>query len=188
MKDDIRTLMELYVDGDEEAFNKLYLALRPTILSVLRKHLRENELVEDGYQLTMLKIHQARHRHRRGDSVLPWVTTIARNVAYDLLRRRVTYRKHFMDTAYLDNRPQIDEPVYTWDLHQREERNQAVKHALSRLPSQYRVIIERHKLGGERIGDIAGSLGIKEGAARVRAHRGYKRLARMLSRFRTEFA
>ena len=55
-----------------------------------------------------------------------------------------------------------------------------IREAIMLLPAGQREVVELHKLRGMTMAQVAERLEIREGAARVRAHRGYKALARIL--------
>jgi RNA polymerase sigma-70 factor, ECF subfamily len=176
-------LMERYADGDVSAFDELYEFLRPPLISNLRRWLRADDKVQDALQVSLLKIHASRQRYRRGAPVLPWVMTIARNVALDHLRSRVSQERPLED----EQAAQIpdEHPVFDWGEEDEREVIHAVRNAVEQLPPSSREVIRMHKLEGRSMSEVADILGIKEGAARVRAHRGYKVLARLLLGFRS---
>lgn len=180
---DLEELMERYVDGDAAAFDKLFVHLRPAISGSLRRWLRTDDKVDDALQTTLLKLHKSRGRYRRGAPVLPWVLTIARNVALDHLRSRVSKERTLDDEAAAripDDRPLID-----WSEEDEKAVIAAVRDAIAQLPPASREVVRLHKLEGRPMSEVAEILGIKEGAARVRAHRGYKALARLLLGFKS---
>ena len=55
-----------------------------------------------------------------------------------------------------------------------------VRQAIEQLPRAQREVLTLHKLRGMPMAKVAQHLNIREGAVRVRAHRGYKSLARLL--------
>jgi RNA polymerase sigma-70 factor (ECF subfamily) len=173
-------LMELYVDGDERAFESLYELLRPILIGALRRWLDAEHKVNDAFQLTWLKVHASRMRYRRGAPVLPWILTIARNVAMDYLRSRAS-KERTLDERTAE---QIEDAPLDWSSEDEAEVIEAVRSAVESLPASCREVIRLHKLEGRSMAEVAEILGIKEGAARVRAHRGYKALARVLSGWR----
>lgn len=168
------------MDGDEAAFTALYAALETPLRRTLKRWLRTDARVDDGLQVTLLKIHTHRHRYRRGAAVLPWVLTIARHVALDDLRRDKN-RPRALDDDLLRVIPAPDPPE--WSEDDEREVIQAVRSAIEELPASARDVIRMHKLEGRSMAEIAEQLGIREGAARVRAHRGYKTLAQRLAGF-----
>jgi RNA polymerase sigma-70 factor (ECF subfamily) len=170
--------MERYVDGDEKAFERLYEVLKPILLATLRRWIRDPSRVEDAFQVTLLKIHHARARYQRGAPVLPWCVTIARNVALDQLRavgasRLVSDEQALGTAADPKSAPE-------WTEADGAEVIEAVRAAIDDLPPGTREIVRQHKLEGKDMAEIAAQLGIKPGTARVRAHRGYKELAKRL--------
>ena len=56
--------MEAYVDGDEQAFERLHGALQPRLRSRLSRLVRDPAVVDDLVQLTFLRAHAARDRLR----------------------------------------------------------------------------------------------------------------------------
>lgn len=179
----LESLMERYVDGDARAFDALFSQLRAPLTASLRRWLRTDDKVDDALQITLLKVHASRLRYKRGAPVLPWVITIARNVALDHLRSKVSKEKS------LDDEVAAKIPSEQEDLRWREEDErevvEAVRAAVEQLPPSSREVVRLHKLEGRSMSEVAEILGIKEGAARVRAHRGYKALARLLLGFRS---
>lgn len=192
--------MEAYVDGDESAFRHLHAWLEPRIQSFLRKMISDEEVRNDLVQLTLLKAHLARHRFtlptpsgsRRPTrseadrAVAGWYFAIARNVAMDELRSR--YRGERQGSRATDGeisleqladpRPDVEEMSAA---HESERAIiDAVSAAIAQLPVTQREVIELHKLRGMTMAEVADRLHVREGAVRVRAHRGYRALARLL--------
>lgn len=176
----LEALMLRYAEGDRRAFDRLHGRIEPRIRATLRRWLRSEAEVDDAVQVTLLKIHKARHRYRPGAPVLPWVLTIARHVAVDELRRPAR-RERELDAETLER---IPGPEPDWTGSDQQAVIVAVREAIEELPASSREVIRRHKLGGQSMAEVAEALGIKEGAARVRAHRGYKALASRLLGFR----
>lgn len=175
--------MERYVDGDAAAFDELYAIVRPPIVASLRRWLKQTHLVEDALQITLLKLHASRDRYKRGAPVLPWVLTIARNVALDRLRSKASKEQSLEPEAA---ERIVAEDTIRWGDNDEQEVIAAVRDAIEQLPAATRDVVRMHKLEGKTMSEVAEQLGIKEGAARVRAHRGYKALARLLFGFRSE--
>lgn len=175
--------MERYADGDVAAFDALYEALRTPLTASLRRWLKTDDKVQDALQIAWLKIHGSRARYRRGAPVLPWVMTIARNVALDHLRSKAAQERS-LDEERAAQIPD-ENAGFDWSKEDEKEVVQAVRAAIEELPASSREVIKLHKLEGRPMAEVARILGIKEGAARVRAHRGYKVLARLLLGFKT---
>ena len=192
---DIRGLYELmdrYADGDSRAFDRLHRTLGPRLRGFLLKLVRDEATVDDLLQLTFLKAHLARERFRLqgGDpdgAVQGWYFAIARNVALDHLRQRGRRERRRVDLQRNDTGAEHELPddMATVEEAMAElEHSEAivanVREAIAQLPAGQREVVELHKLRGMSMAEVAEQLEIREGAARVRAHRGYKALARML--------
>lgn len=188
-------LMDRYVDGDRWAFTQLHGQLGPRLRGFLMKLVRDEATVDDLLQLTFLKAHLARERfHVQGNdpdgAVQGWYFAIARNVALDHLRsrsrqdrRRVDLERDLPrgegpDLELADALGTIEEHITSRELA--DEVVEQVREAIARLPASQREVVELHKLRGLSMAEVAARLEIREGAARVRAHRGYKALARLL--------
>lgn len=183
--------MERYIDGDPQAFSRLHGRLQPRLRAFLIKLVRDEAAVDDLVQLTLLKAHLARERFelQGGDpdgAVQGWYFAICRNVAMDYLRGkyRGDQRRAGTDAegdpldGLADAGP---DPEQVGVAVEREaEIVQRVRDAIARLPAGQREVVELHKLRGMSMAEVAERLQVREGAVRVRAHRAYKALARLL--------
>jgi RNA polymerase sigma-70 factor (ECF subfamily) len=185
--------MDRYVDGDRRAFTELHVLLGPRLRGFLTKLVRDDATVDDLLQLTFLKAHLARARFVVQGSdpdgaVQAWYFAIARNVALDHLRSRTRAERRRVDLGrdgdggpdleLADARGTIEE--YITDRELTDAMVEQVRVAIAQLPDSQREVVELHKLRGLSMAEVAARLQIREGAARVRAHRGYKALARLL--------
>ena len=187
----LHALMDRYLDGDERAFAALHAALTPRLKAFLVHLVRDSAAADDLVQATWLKAHLARERFEvRGPgpdgAVQAWYFTIARNLALDHLRGQGRERRRREDdgpesdllAGLPDDLPTAEEAQIGRD--EAQEITARVQAALAQLPASQREIVELHKLQGMSMAEIATRLQIREGAARVRAHRAYKALARWL--------
>lgn len=170
--------MGRYADGDSAAFEAVYTELAPLVLHHLRRWVGPQRS-EDLLQRTFLKVHRARDRYRRGAPVGPWVLSIARHVAIDDMRRRGRAREDLTREGALPEPAPGGGPP----LAERFEVIEAVRAAVDGLPDSQRTVVAMHKLEERPFREVARSLGIKEGAARIRAHRAYGRLRAALAPF-----
>ncbi|MEM6992892.1 MAG: sigma-70 family RNA polymerase sigma factor [Myxococcota bacterium] len=187
-------LMDRYIDGDPRAFAKLHAMLGPRLRGFLMRLVRDEAAVDDLVQLTLLKAHLARERFalQGGDpdgAVQGWYFAICRNVAMDHLRNRYRGKNRIASQSSEGADPMVDlvdAGPNVEELGQAIEREDAiidrVRAAIAKLPAGQREVVELHKLRGMTMAEISERLAVREGAVRVRAHRAYKALARMLSR------
>lgn len=189
----LQALMERYIDGDQQAFVALHDRLHPRIRARLGRMVRDEAAVEDLVQQTFLRAHQARARYEAGPgagdrAVEGWFLAIARNAALDSMRHQYRRdRRH----ATLEARGELEgmgvsaERPDSEALHIAQEHERAkarlVRDAIDRLPPTQREVVKLHKLSGLPMAEISERLGVRPGALRVRAHRAYKALARLLN-------
>lgn len=175
-----------YADGDARGFEVVYAALAPVVGACQRRWVGDAALAEDLTQETFLRVHRARGRYQPGAPVGPWVLTIARRLSVDALRRRGTRRERLSGDGTLPEIPvdAMEPPEGAGVGAHRDESPEALMAALraavETLPESLRAVVALHKLEGLPLAEVAARLGIREGAARVRAHRGYARLRQLL--------
>jgi RNA polymerase sigma-70 factor, ECF subfamily len=184
--------MVRYVDGHPSAFSRLHERLRPRLRGLVLGLVRDEAAADDLVQLTLLKAHLARDRFalQGGDpdgGVLAWYFAIGRNVAMDYLREQYRGQRRQADpdrpgeaVAELpDGAP--DPEALGQRLEHEAEIVARVREAIAQLPPGQREVVELHKLRGLSMAEVAARLQLREGAVRVRAHRAYKALARLLA-------
>jgi RNA polymerase sigma-70 factor, ECF subfamily len=162
-------LMERLQRGDAEACRLLLDDVGPAVTRFLRARVAVDE-VDDVYQETFMALFQARHTYERGRPLEPWLFAIARNVAADHLRRRWSRASWEELTADLPER-EGDSPAPAPD----------VERLMNRLPPAQREAFAMLKLDGMTLEDAAGHAGVSVGALKVRAHRAYKALRKLIS-------
>ncbi|MFF2042377.1 RNA polymerase sigma factor [Kitasatospora sp. NPDC058170] len=179
---DLTTAVRAAQDGDEESFRLLFRTVQPGLLRYLRVLVggrpEDTQDAEDIASEAWLQIaRDLRTFSGDGDGFRGWAATVARNRALDHLRAR-------------RRRPVADLPVeYLAELAARDDTAGAALAAvgtgdalalISRLPSDQaeavllRVVME---LDAESAAQV---LGKRAGTVRMAAHRGLRRLAKLL--------
>ena len=82
-------LMELYQEGNEQAFELIYSRSKNKVYSYLKKRLnRSNEdFVDDIFQNVFVKLHKSRHLYKSERPFNNWLYSICRTVLIDSLRK-----------------------------------------------------------------------------------------------------
>ena len=180
---DAKDLMQRYCDGDATAFRELYALVAPKLLGYLMRMARSRALADDLLQQTFLKIHRARSAYVRGADPLPWIYSIAHRTFIDEARKQ---KRAIVKVGDGDVLPEIaagiggesddrrDDPRVDLDVAK-----EAVE-ALQSLPEQQREAVVLIKLDGKSVAEAAEIAGTSVGAMKVRAHRGYEALRRLL--------
>ena len=179
---DVATDAELIqaAQSDPEAFGELYRRHSRAIGSWFAARTPSRiagELTAETFAQAALSL--KRFRDEADGSAAPWLYGIARNI----LRRSLERER--VETAA---RRRLGIPIrsYDADLDLVDERLDAEKlrpalgAALERLPPGQREAVELRIVHALSYGEVAGSLGCSEGAARIRVTRGLNSLFRLL--------
>ncbi|MEL7061734.1 MAG: RNA polymerase sigma factor [Acidobacteriota bacterium] len=164
-EDPLVALLVGYQRGEAEAFDALYDRLLPPLRRYLAHLTLDRSRTDDLLQETFLQIHRSRHTYLAPRPVRPWAFGIARHVYLMDVRRGTRRRRHEL--------PQDDEvleliaPVTGTAFEDKD----LLRRAMAKLPADRREILLLHHALGLSHREIAGILGIRVGAAKVRAHR-----------------
>ena len=174
--------MQRYCDGDATAFRELYALVAPKLLGYLMRMARSRALADDLLQQTFLKVHRARSAYVRGADPLPWIYSIAHRTFLDEARKQ---KRAIVKVGDGDVLPEVAAGIGGESEDRRDEpvdpelAKQAIE-ALESLPEQQREAVVLTKLGGKSVAEAAEIAGTSVGAMKVRAHRGYESLRRLL--------
>jgi RNA polymerase sigma-70 factor (ECF subfamily) len=172
--------MGRYCDGEVQAFHALYQAVAPRMLGYLIGLIGERAAAEDLLQHTFLKLHEARSSYVRDADPLPWLYTIAHRTFLDEARRR----KRAKVTLTEDGAP-VEPPPET-AVHIESEPadglSQVTTAALAQLPQNQREALILTKVHGRSVAEAAAITGSTPGAIKLRAHRAYVTLRKLLGR------
>jgi RNA polymerase sigma-70 factor (ECF subfamily) len=180
---DPKELMARYCDGDASAFRELYAAVSPKLYGYLVKMARSRALADDLLQQTFLKVHRARAAYVRGADPLPWIYSIAHRTFIDEVRKGKRAKVNVGDG---DDLPEIAADLRGDSIAAKDEPRvdpellASTLDALAGLPEQQREAVVLTKLEGKSVAEAAEIAGTSVGAMKVRAHRGYEALRKLL--------
>lgn len=118
----------------------LYLTYRSALYAFLQRQVGNAELAEDLCQDTFVKALRAWETRDPHANAAAWLYQIARNTAYDELRRRrrIDFLPLVDEDAWIDDRPDLEHQIST---------KEPVQHALAKLSALYRLPLVMHALG-----------------------------------------
>ena len=164
-------LMARMQDGDGDSCRVLLDDIGPLLMNFLRRRIADRDALEDVYQETIMALFQARHTYDPARPLEPWLFAIARNVAAD-------HARHFWTRASFE---QLTDNVPEQLANSEPRSDPNLEDAMARLPEQQREAFSMLKLEGLSIEQAADRAGVTVGALRVRAHRAYKTLRKLIS-------
>ena len=176
---DVDWLVGRAVEGDAEAFGKLYDMYVDRVYRHVYYRVGNVTDAEDLTQQVFLKAWQAVPRYRKtATPFLAWLIKISHNLVIDFYRSRKA-------GIYLDY-DIVDESAGSNVEHQVEARfnQQQVRRAILQLPGDQQQVVLMRFIEDFAYPEIAATLGKSEGAVRVIQHRALAKLRKMLEKVR----
>ncbi len=189
----MHALMVRYAEGDDLALPPILGFYEGRVRRQIAKQIYDPSIRDDLFQRFALRVHTSRAKYPDSASaaamaVDQWLLLIARRVVLDHLRaeyRRSARRAGVERTLGYDGfgrkEPDRSPEESLCRFEEREHVRTRVRHALDALSPMSAEIVRRHKLEGRPMSSLAADLGVSVGAVRVRAHRAYRQLARVLA-------
>lgn len=147
-------LIRLAAEGDDRAFEHIFMRYNEAILHLFEQRLDNKDLANDLLQETFIKVYLHLGDYSDNYTFGQWVYTIARNTLVDHIRRRaddVSIDEKFI--APMATTPSPEESVI---INQRTAHFEA---SLNEIPEDYRQIIEMRFLDEYTYEEIAEKLG-----------------------------
>ena len=166
-------VVRAFRDGDVDALGAVYDRYSRPVWAVAMRVLGDRALAEDAAQETFLRAWRAAADFDPGRPLAPWLFTIARRTAIDVLRReaRPTQGGHDAEQDAVVAMPGIER---AWDAWQ-------VRTALAELPAEERDVVRLAHFEEMTHREIAELLDVPVGTVKSRSHRAHRRLAGRLA-------
>jgi RNA polymerase sigma-70 factor (ECF subfamily) len=169
---ELETLMSGYQRGDSADTTVLIRQVSPLLLRFFTSQCRDRSEAEDLLQDTWLQIHKARHTHRPGEPVLPWLYAIARHVRVDGYRRSQRIRSREQAMSPLPESSESGSPLPIADFDE----------LIAFLPPSQRDVVSLLKVSGMSLEEVARATASSVGSVKLKAHRAYEKLRAVLKR------
>lgn len=156
-----KALIEAALRGEPESFEMLIRTHSRTLFAVAYAVLQDTAEAEDVVQETFLRAWNKRRWMRDPEKFPAWLTTVARNRACDILRRRRGVPlddelREFPDT----------QTARPGEATAAGEMQAEVRTALARLPEQHRTALTLRYMEGMDYSTIEQTMGLTNGALR----------------------
>ena len=174
-------------EGDEAAFEELFLRHRRRVALIAARFFRRREQVEEVVQESFTKAFFAlgEFANGRDASFAAWLARIAFNVSYDELRRQKRRPEGALEELTEEEAATLSERLRVEGSDaegQAVSRDLAAK-LLARLSPEDRLVLVLLDVEGLSVAEIAGLLNWTGSKVKVRAHRARAHLRRVLERF-----
>lgn len=165
--------------GDRTSYNTLLKAVIPLLRRTARHRWRDAQAaeIEDIVQETLLALHNARDLYDPSRPFLPFLFGILRFRGADVMQRR--RRVVFRETA-IDELPETSSALSVNHTMDHALDGNALRAAMSQLPSTQRQALELTKLKELSLEEAAKASGMSVAALKVSTHRGIRMLRKLI--------
>ncbi|HXI04619.1 MAG TPA: sigma-70 family RNA polymerase sigma factor [Candidatus Saccharimonadales bacterium] len=178
---DIVSLVERCRSGDALAWEALVRAHQGRVYAVAWHYMRSPEEARDAAQDVFIRVYRKLDTFRGGDTFLPWLLRLARNVCLDRLREKAA-RPPASDLP-VEEGPQIAaEGPSPEDSAETEGRKRLLYRALDRMSEKGREMILLKEIQGLALEEISSLLGLPVGTVKSRSNRARLELASAIRR------
>jgi RNA polymerase sigma-70 factor, ECF subfamily len=179
---DDRELVARFRGGNESAFNAIVARYQPRLFRMAETLLGNEEDARDISQEAFVKAYFNLKTFREDSSLYTWLYRIVYNLCISHLRRKkivsfLSFDQHDEVMEFDSKGPGPEE------MYERKEIMDAVKHALLSLPPKQRMVFTLRQLEGLTHGEIAGIMGITEGAVKASYFHSVRKLQELLKHF-----
>jgi RNA polymerase sigma-70 factor, ECF subfamily len=171
-------IISAVLSGDVDAYAMLVNRYQQPIFNMIYRMTGSREDAADLSQDAFIRAYEQLYRFREGKKFFPWLYTIALNHTRNFLRKNKTSRTIAIEDCELHS--DSDHIAQEEDKMCAQLDFQRLQGALGRLPWEYReavILRYREELPME---DIAAALSISLSGAKMRVHRGLKKLREIL--------
>ena len=179
---DITRLIKRACAGDEAAFGEIVNLFRQRIIGYCYRMLGSD--VEDAAQEIFIKFYLALDRFDTTKPVSPFLFRIAHNHCLDVLKKKGVKTESFNRDSPDGQCIQIpDESPDPEEIIQKNELQDAVRHALATIPALYRSPLIMWHVEGISYEEISEIMDLPMGTVKARIHRGRNILQQKLMSF-----
>lgn len=147
--------------GDLDGLREIYEQTSRGVFTFILPIIRDYHLAEDIMQETYVKVHDNSHNYQEGTNARNWILTIAKNLAFDELRKR----KHETLTDFDDEK----EPLGSYYLSDQID-TPTIKLASEILSEDEMQIVLLFAVGGYKHREIAEMLNLPIGTVTWKYH------------------
>lgn len=183
-------LIKKLKSGDREVFNQIVNTHQTKVINIAYGMLSSREDAYDAAQETFLRVFNGIGAFKGGSSISTWIYRICTNVCTDMLRKR----QRSGNIVSIDNDDEdapalelVDDSPTPEQATEANERQQAVRRAISMLSDEYKAVITLYDIEGLSYDEISSVLKCPVGTIKSRLNRARNNLKKILSENRELF-
>lgn len=169
-------LIENFFSGDETAFNDLVKKYLKPVYNFLYQFVSDREILDDITQDTFIKAWKNLEKFDQDRSLKTWLFTIAKNTAYDYLKKKKTIPFSFFknDEGYSKLEEISEDKILPDEFLMRTDSAEIIEKKLEKIPIHYRIILVMHYKDDFSLHEIAQILDIPYNTVKSQHQRGLK--------------
>lgn len=182
MNDDINQIIDRIRSGDEDAFAEIVKIYLSPIYNFVYRLVGDRDLAEDLAQETFVKAWRNLKRFDQKRKFKTWLFTIAKNTAYDWLKKK----KEIPFSSFADEEGEnwlesvAADDILPDEIIERSDLAEEMEEIIKKLPVHYRAILLLHYKEDFTLHEIAEILGEPYNTIKSRHQRGLARLKKKL--------
>ena len=170
-------------DGRLESLAPLIDRYGRDLMHYLASILNRRDKAQDVFQDTWRRVLENVGRFQMGEPFAPWVFRIARNLAFDALRRQRRWR--FLGDEAREDQP-VFEPAVAASFDDRLVNRDLAEAVLARLDPVFREVLSLRFFGDKSYEEIARICGLPLGTVKTRLRRALARAAELYEEIQKE--
>lgn len=173
-----RRLIEKAAEGDRRAFGKLVTKYQKRLFRFVFMILKSKDAADDIVQDAFVKAYTALDSFDKDKQFYPWLSTIARNLALNRLKREAKHTTESeLESEFENISDESSDPLD--DLINRENDKKFAKAVIS-LPEKFRTVFVMRMMEQMSYEQIAKTLNISPGTVDSRLYRARSKLLEIL--------
>lgn len=167
-----------YLNGDDSAFEMLLNKYLKPIYNFLYQFTNNASQTEDLTQETFIKTWKSIYKFDPGKNFKTWLFTIAKNTAFDYLKKKKTIPFSYFENSEGNNKLEEipEDSVSIAEIIEQQELAEKLEIKLKQVPEQYRLILNLRYKEDFSLGEIAEILGKPYNTIKVYHQRALARL------------
>lgn len=177
-------LIKNFLDGDDRTFEKLLKKYLKPVYNFLRQFIFDLSVLDDLTQITFIKVWKNISRFDTSKNFKVWIFTIAKNTAYDYLKKKKTIPfRNFSDEEGNNKLEKIsEEQLLPDEMLEKEELARELEKKLKEIPDRYRIVLTMRYKDDLSLMEIAQILGLPYNTVKSLHQRGLIRLRESFER------
>jgi len=169
----MESLFDRYRTGaDVGGLARVFDVVAPELLALARHLAQDEAAAEDLVHATFVSAIENASRFDSERPLVAWLVGILNNKA----KVALAFRLRRPDVSELDQR-EVEDPSVQAEI---AEIRDGIEKAVAKLPEKYRIVVQRHLMGGLAPEVIAKELSREPGTVRVQLHRGLLQVRKLL--------